>query len=206
MTTHGLTGLTVAHLPRTKGGALTRLSWRGWHVDLDEDRVTVPAQPIAGKNIDDLDLLLGAGYRMLNIAAPVRLSPLPKLRDRLLDAMIAQIVAVLQSAQHLADIDCRREAFDVYGCTSRAWRDAGMSVRTTSYQSGPERGPTPESLAIAQAAIDAVAHKESRAAPRRAARTASAPRQARAARAVRPGLSQVRPHPVSSAINFSSCR
>lgn len=37
---------------------------------------------------------------------------------------------------------------------------------TTSYQSGPERGPAPESLAIAQAAIDAVAHKESRGAPR----------------------------------------
>lgn len=128
MTTHGLTGLTVAHLPRTKGGDLTRLSWRGWHVDLDEHRVTVPVQPIAGKNIDDLDLLLGAGYRMLNITTPARLSPLPQLRDRLPDAMIAQIVAVLQSAQRLADTDCRREAFDVYDCTSRASRDAGMSV------------------------------------------------------------------------------
>lgn len=46
MTTHGLTDLTVAHLPRTKVGELTRLSWRGWHVDLDGYRVTVPAQPV----------------------------------------------------------------------------------------------------------------------------------------------------------------
>ena len=78
----GLPGLAVAHLPRIRGGDLTRLSWRGWHVDLDQHRVTVPAQPIAGKNIDDLDLLLGAGYRMLNIATATRLSPLPQLRDR----------------------------------------------------------------------------------------------------------------------------
>jgi hypothetical protein len=58
MTTHGLTGLAVAHLPRIRGGDLTRLSWRGWHIDLDEQRVTVPSQPVAGKNIDDFDLLL----------------------------------------------------------------------------------------------------------------------------------------------------
>jgi hypothetical protein len=103
MTTHGLTGLAVAHLPRIRGGDLTRLSWRGWHIDLDEQRVTVPAQPVAGKNIDDLDLLLGAGYRMLTIATAARLILLPQLRDRLPDSMITQIVAVLQSAQRIAD-------------------------------------------------------------------------------------------------------
>jgi hypothetical protein len=127
-TTHGLTGLAITHLPRIRGGDLTRLSWRGWHVDLDQHRATVPAQPIAGKNIDDLDLLLRAGYRMLNIATAARLSPVPKLRDRLPETMITEIVEVLQSAQRTADIDCRRGAFDVYECTSRAWRDAGMSI------------------------------------------------------------------------------
>ncbi|SBS76620.1 hypothetical protein MHPYR_340029 [uncultured Mycobacterium sp.] len=127
-TTPGLTGLAVAHLPRIRGGDLTRLSWRGWHVDLDQHRVTVPVQPIAGKNIDDLDLLLGAGYRMLDIATAARLSPLPQLRVRLPESMITQIVAVLQSAQRIADIDSHRGVFDVYECTSRAWRDSGMSI------------------------------------------------------------------------------
>jgi hypothetical protein len=126
--THGLTGLAVAHLPRIRGRDLTRLSWRGWHVDLDAQRVTVPAQPIDDKNIDDLDRLLGAGYRMLNTTTAARLSPLPQLRDRLPDSLITQIIAVLQSAQRLADIDCRRGAFDIYECTGRAWRDAGMSI------------------------------------------------------------------------------
>jgi hypothetical protein len=88
----------------------------------------VPTQPIAGKNMDDLDLLLGTGYRMLNIATSPRLSPLPQLRNRLPDAMVAQIIAVLRAARNLADMDCRRRAFDIYECTSRAWQDAGMSV------------------------------------------------------------------------------
>jgi hypothetical protein len=65
---------------------------------------------------------------MLSIATAARLSALPQLRDRSPDTMIAQIVAVLQSARRIADIDCRRAAFDIYECTSRAWRDAGMSI------------------------------------------------------------------------------
>jgi hypothetical protein len=128
MTADGLTGVVVAHVPSVKGGELTRLSWRGWHIDLDGQRVTVPAQLIADKSMEDLDLLLGAGYRMLNIATAPRLSPLPQLRDRLPDVMVAQIVAILRSAQRIADIDCRRRAFDIYNCTRRAWQDAGMSV------------------------------------------------------------------------------
>ena len=122
------TGIDVAHLPHTRGGELTRLSWRGWHVELHGQRVTVPTQPINGKNSDDLDLLLGAGYRMLHIATAPRLSPLAHLRGRLPENMVAQIVAVLRCARRLAEIDCRREAFDVYDCTSRAWQDAGMSI------------------------------------------------------------------------------
>lgn len=128
MNTHGLTGLTVTHLPGTKGEDLTRLSWRGWHVDLDGQRVTVPTQPIAGKNTADLDLLLGTGYRMLGIETAPRNSPLPRVRDRLPDNAITHIVETLQSAQRIADAACRRGAFDVYDCTSQAWQDAGMSV------------------------------------------------------------------------------
>ena len=128
MTTHGLTGLNVTHLPRIKGEDQTRLSWRGWHVDLDGQRVTVPAQPIAGKNTADLDLLLGAGYRMLDITTAARLSPLPQLRGRIPDGMITQIVEILQAAQRIAETDCHRQAFDVYDCTNRAWHDAGMPV------------------------------------------------------------------------------
>lgn len=128
MTTHGLPGPSVTHLRSTKGDDLTRLSWRGWHVDLGGQRVTVPSQPIAGKNTADLDLLLGTGYRVLGIATAPRNGPLPYVRDRLPDNTITHIVETLQSAQRIANAACRRGAFDVYDCTSQAWQDAGMAV------------------------------------------------------------------------------
>ena len=128
MAAEQLNDIGVTHLTHPRGGNFTRLSWRGWHVDLDGQRVTVPTQISAGKSIEDLDALLRTGYRMLNIPIGHRARVDSLMAGRLPDALVEKIIEILWSAQHRAASHCGPAPFDVYQCTRRAWEDADMAV------------------------------------------------------------------------------
>jgi hypothetical protein len=90
----------VRHIKR---GLLTRLTWRGWAVDIDGANVTVPLQDSAGQTTADLATLLGAAYRTIGTPIARGRGPLTRRRTILPAPMIGEIVAVLRSAQSIAD-------------------------------------------------------------------------------------------------------
>lgn len=128
MTTADLTGLAVEHTDHPKRGQITRLTWRGWQVNLDGLTVCVPQQASPGNNIDDLATLLHAAYRMLNIPVVRRRSAQAILRTGLPAPLAVATAQTLRAAQHVADKRWNRISFDVYACTKQAWLDAGMQV------------------------------------------------------------------------------
>jgi hypothetical protein len=123
--------IAIEHVHHTKRGEITRLAWKGWMVDIDGVSVTVPLQDTAGKTIADLGTLLGAAYRMVNIPIARGPAPLARIRADLPAVKVREVVDVLRAAQAIAENDCHRRTFDIYGCISRAWRNADMPVPHT---------------------------------------------------------------------------
>jgi hypothetical protein len=123
-----ITGIKVNHAHHPKHGQITRLSWRGWQVDLDGLSVCVPLQDSTGTSIDDLATLLCAAYRMLRIPVVRRPSALAVLRRGLPTTLAAEVAQILRAAQAVADKHWDRRPFDIYACTKQSWQDAGMSV------------------------------------------------------------------------------
>jgi hypothetical protein len=119
-------GLEYVH--HVKRGLLTRLTWRGWAVDIDCPNVTVPLQDSAGKATADLTTLLGAAYTMIGTPIARGRGPLTRRRTTLPAPMIVQIVAVLSAAQAIADTHWHWRSFDVYQCLSAAWEGAEASL------------------------------------------------------------------------------
>jgi hypothetical protein len=112
-------GLEYVH--HIKRGLLTRLTWRGWAVDIDGPNVTVPPQNSAGKTTADLATLLGAAYRMIGTPIARGRGPLTRPRTSLPAPMIEEIVAVLRSARAIADTHWHWRSVDVYQCLRAAW-------------------------------------------------------------------------------------
>jgi hypothetical protein len=110
----------VRHIKR---GLLTRLTWRGWAVDIDGANVTVPLQDSAGQTTADLATLLGAAYRTIGTPIARGRGPLTRRRTILPAPMIGEIVAVLRSAQSIADTHWHWQSFDVYQCLGAAWAE-----------------------------------------------------------------------------------
>jgi hypothetical protein len=131
MATTSLPGLAEEPTHHPARGQITRLSWRGWHVHLDGESVRVPVQDGDGKSIDDLDDLLTAAYRMLNIPIARRPSTLAALRAGLPAPLTGRVVQILRAAQRLADNRWGSRSSGVYDCTHQAWQDAGMGVPYT---------------------------------------------------------------------------
>lgn len=127
MTTEHRADIDVQHVEHPKRGQVTRLTWRGWQVDMDALSVTVPPQQTTART-DDLDTLLRAAYRMLDIAVVRPRRPLTALRVALPEPLAADLVAVLRAAQRIVDRRWDRRSTDVYAATSQAWQDAGMTV------------------------------------------------------------------------------
>jgi hypothetical protein len=118
----------VEYVHHIKRGALTRLTWGGWAVDIDGPNVTVPLQDSAGKTTADLATLLGAAYKMIDTPIARGRGPLTASRTNLPEPMIGEIVAVLRSAQTFADTHWHRRSFDIYQCLGAAWEDAEASL------------------------------------------------------------------------------
>jgi hypothetical protein len=127
MTTEHLAGIDVQHVEHPKRGQLTRLTWHGWQVDFDALSVTVPPQQNPART-GDLDTLLRAAYRMLDIAVVHQRRPLTAVRAELPEPLAAELVAVLRAAQRIVDRRWDRRSTDVYAATSQAWQDADMTV------------------------------------------------------------------------------
>lgn len=123
-----ITGIEVDRTEHPKRGQITRLSWRGWQVDLDELSVSVPQQDSAGKSIDDLATLLCTAYRMLDIPVVRRPSAQTVLSRGLPAPLAGPVAQNLRAAQEVADKHWDRRSFDIYACTKQAWLDDGLSV------------------------------------------------------------------------------
>ena len=124
----GLAGMHAEHTQHPTRGPATRLSWRGWQVDLGERAVWVPVQHSTGKNIDDLGALLDAAHRILDIPVAGRPAHQRALRSGLPVPVAAELLRALCIAQRLADRHWNRTTFDLYACTGRAWQEAGMRI------------------------------------------------------------------------------
>lgn len=117
------------HRPgRTQLG--TRLSYRGWLVDVDPSRGTVslPNQPVPpASSVDDLAVCIDAAQTLTRRRA----RPVPAATPT--PPPPAQALAtVLQSAKHIAREQWHPTRFDIYQCTSQAWTDADMPVPHTA--------------------------------------------------------------------------
>jgi hypothetical protein len=122
------TEIGVEYVHHVKRGVLTRLTWGWWAVDIDGPNVTVPPQSSAGKTTADLATLLGAAYTMIGTPIARGRGPLTPPRTNLPAPMIEQIVAVLRSAQAIAESHWHWRTFDVYECLGAAWEASEASL------------------------------------------------------------------------------
>jgi hypothetical protein len=123
--------LTVEHIQDLKRARITAVSSGGWLVKICGPNVTVPEQDSAGKSIDDLAALLQAAYRTAGTPINCGIGSLGRVRASLPETLVSDLVAVLRSAQRIADEQWNRASRDVYRCLELAWRNTAMHVPHT---------------------------------------------------------------------------
>jgi len=126
-------------------GAVTRLRYRGWIVDVDRaGTITLPRQTVTGaaedlavcldaartisaKNVADAKTTAAAARAAKAAAAPQAASHLvAAVPDRRPQAR--PLIQVLQAARDIADQHWHPRRNDIYTCTKQAWLDHEMSV------------------------------------------------------------------------------
>lgn len=126
-------------------GAVTRVRYRGWIVDVDRaGTITVPRQTVTGA-AEDLAVCLdaartisaknaadakaaAAAARAAKAAAAPQAAPhvVAAVPDR--RPQVRPLVQVLQAARDIADQHWHPRRNDIYACTKKAWLDHEMSV------------------------------------------------------------------------------
>ncbi|WP_396899525.1 hypothetical protein [Mycolicibacterium sp.] len=126
-------------------GAVTRVRYRGWIVDVDKaGSITVPrqtvtspaedlavcldaARTISAKNAADAKATAAAERAAKAAAAP---KPAPQTIAAIPDRrpQVRPLVQVLQAARDIADHHWHPRRNDIYTCTKQAWLDHDMSV------------------------------------------------------------------------------
>ena len=120
--------IAVTQADHPKRGHVTRLTWHGWHVDIDDQSVSVPTQPSDGKNIEALATLLNAAYRTLNIPTARRHWPAAAVWSGLSEPLAAATETILRAARALAAAQWSLRSFDIYACTRQAWLATNQRV------------------------------------------------------------------------------
>lgn len=124
-------------------GAVTRVRYRGWIVDVDRaGTVTVPRQAVTGA-ADDLAVCLDAARTISTKnaadtkaaaaaarAAEAAATPAERVVAAVPDRrpQVRPLVQVLQAARDIADQHWHPRRNDIYACTKQAWLDHEMSV------------------------------------------------------------------------------
>lgn len=114
----------------THGAQITRLTFRGWIVDVDRGEVTIPRQRVsAGKAIADLAVCVQAAHTLARKhqqrAPSAETVATPSSRP---ESAQQRLAAVLRAARDIAEQQWRPVSNDVYACTRQAWEDADMNV------------------------------------------------------------------------------
>lgn len=126
-------------------GAVTRVRYRGWIVDVDRaGNITVPRQTVTGaaedlavcldaartisaKNAADAKAAAAAARAAKAAAAPKPAPPIvAAVPDRRPQAR--PLIQVLQAARDIADQHWHPRRNDIYTCTKQAWLDHEMSI------------------------------------------------------------------------------
>lgn len=125
------TELGVDHVQLTAGPA-TRLSWRGWLVDVyPSGAITVPEQTAADKAITDLNTLLVTAYARTGTpihhgysADPAQWAAHSATTDR--SQIRGDAIAALRAGRGIAQQLWSPRKFSVYACAEHGWRQTEM--------------------------------------------------------------------------------
>lgn len=120
----------VAADPVTKH-RVTRVEFRGWAVDLVGATVVIPTQAApAGGSVSDLEVCLNAARTLLaQHCSASRVSAANTRAPDVPDAdSSAVVVEVLSHARVIAAQSWHWQRFNVYDCTSEAWKATGLQI------------------------------------------------------------------------------
>ncbi|OBB14674.1 hypothetical protein A5731_12990 [Mycolicibacterium conceptionense] len=145
MNTPQETGTNGVDVRPFNSGAVTRVRYRGWIVDVDRaGNITVPRQTVTGaaedlaacldaartisaKNVADAKTAAAATRAAKAAATPQAAPPIvAAVPDRRPQAR--PLIQVLQAARDIADQHWHPRRNDIYTCTKKAWLDHEMSV------------------------------------------------------------------------------
>lgn len=122
----------VAADPVTKH-RMTRVEFRGWAVDLAGMTLVIPTQAVpAGGSVTDLEVCLNAARTLLaqrrtaSRVPAVTPAEAPGICDD--DSAAAVLVDVLNHARAVAAQSWHWQRFNVYDCTSDAWKATGLQL------------------------------------------------------------------------------
>ncbi|GAA2401593.1 hypothetical protein [Mycolicibacterium llatzerense] len=114
--------VAIEHVHHPKHGPVSRLSRRGWSVDItDTGAVVVPVQTTSGKTTADLRYLLSAAYAMAE-------APLQGAYEPVTASTVEHVIAALRAGYAAALASTRPTQIDVYQCAAAGWDRTGQNA------------------------------------------------------------------------------